>query len=101
MVRFRSVIVNTSIEVINSNKNNKTITIITVKHKQLQTFRHVHKIAKSNYLTCEPVHPSAWKNSASTGWIFITLWKFKYYFSKTCQESSRFIKADKNKRYFT
>jgi len=66
------VIVNTSIEVNNNNnKNSNTITIITVKH-DCRLFRHVRKIAKGDYSTCVPVHPSAWINSATAGCIFMT-----------------------------
>jgi len=41
--------------------------------------------------SCPSVCPSAWNNSASTDWIFM---KFDiWYFSKTCQESTSFIKV--------
>jgi hypothetical protein len=64
-----------------------------------------HKIAKSDNSFRHDrlsVRPSAWNNSAYTGWIFINfdIWDFLGR-GGFCRENSNFIKSDKTSGYFT
>jgi hypothetical protein len=45
--------------------------------------------------------PSAWNNSAPTGWIFLLNPIFEYFFRKSVENIQISLKSDKNKGYST
>jgi len=64
-------------------------------------FRHVHKIAKTDYeFHHVSVSPCAWNNSAPSGQIFM---KFGYLsiIPKSVQKIQVSLKSDKKNGYFT